>query len=230
LSPAKNAITNSIITKNTITHHALLANSFADEAFVIISQGKPDPNTPINSFRPRKRTTTMKILRTVAILCAAAALVLTASTDAFAPQQQQYAQHANDVRTTTTTSLAATGKRREIFGWLKKAAVLGFGYKTSSLLSEEATYALEEAVNGRIVTFQVNNLGGEVGQTGTFKIQMAPTWAPRGVARFEVRALLLIVGRTSLCNLNDAININISTEVVLNCLTHTSPAFAANSN
>ena len=68
---------------------------------------------------------------------------------------------------------------------LSEAAVLGFGIKTGNLLTEVAR--AEDDVSGRIVTFQVSNLGGEEGKTGTFKIQMAPAWAPRGVARFEVR-------------------------------------------
>lgn len=110
-----------------------------------------------------------------------AALVLVASTAAFAP-------HPSNVR--PTTILDAGGKRREVFGWLKKAAIFGVGVRTSNLLqkNKEANAIENEAVNGRIVTFQVNNLGGEEGKTGTFKIQMAPTWAPRGVARFEVRS------------------------------------------
>jgi hypothetical protein len=42
-------------------------------------------------------------------------------------------------------------------------------------------------VNGRIVSFEIQNLNGIDGKTGNIKIQLAPAWAPRGVARFEVR-------------------------------------------
>lgn len=79
-------------------------------------------------------------------------------------------------------------KRREVVGtWLRKALVVGFGYNTvSSAGTSPATAAVDDAVNGRIVSFQVQNLNGVDGETANFKIQLAPTWAPRGVARFEV--------------------------------------------
>ena len=88
---------------------------------------------------------------------------------------------------TTTTELAAWdtgGKRREIFGWIKKAAVAGLAFNTAS--SPNAVVAEDAA--GRVVTFNVNNLNGEEGKTGTFKIQVINEWAPRGAARFEVRS------------------------------------------
>lgn len=80
-------------------------------------------------------------------------------------------------------------KRRDVVGtWLRKAFVVGLGYKTVSTASASpAIAAVDDAVNGRIVSFQVQNLNGVEGQTGTIKIQLAPSWAPRGVARFEVR-------------------------------------------
>jgi hypothetical protein len=122
----------------------------------------------------------MKTFHQAVALCSAA--LVSTYVEAFAPHQPHFRP---------ASSLDAIGKRREVFGWLKKAAILGFGVKTSSLFQDEkAVNALEEAVNGRIVTFQVKNLGGEDGKAGTFKIQMAPTWAPRGAARFEVRYAL----------------------------------------
>lgn len=81
-------------------------------------------------------------------------------------------------------------KRREVVGtWLRKALVVGFGYKTVSAAgTSPARAAVDDAVNGRIVSFQIQNLNGIDGNTGNIKIQLAPTWAPRGVARFEVRS------------------------------------------
>lgn len=84
-----------------------------------------------------------------------------------------------------TTHLAAS-ERREVFGLARKVV----GVVTASLFTFSKTAKAivndNESVNGRIITFTVNNLGGEEGKTGTFKIQTAPTWAPKGVARFEV--------------------------------------------
>lgn len=78
-------------------------------------------------------------------------------------------------------------KRREVVGtWFRKALVVGFGYKTVSTTGRSpAIAAVDDAVNGRIVSFQVQNLNGIDGKTGNIKIQLAPAWAPRGVARFE---------------------------------------------
>lgn len=80
-------------------------------------------------------------------------------------------------------------KRREVVGtWFRKAMVVGFGYNTLLTAGfSPATASVDDAVNGRIVSFQIQNLNGIEGQTGNIKIQLAPTWAPRGVARFEVR-------------------------------------------
>jgi hypothetical protein len=85
------------------------------------------------------------------------------------------------------------GKRREVVGsWIRKALFMGLGYKTATSSSVTFAKAADEnsvvttAVNGRIVTLQIQNLNGVEGQTGNIKIQLAPTWAPRGVARFEV--------------------------------------------
>lgn len=145
----------------------------------------------------------MKILLSRAA-CAAAALVLTCTivlpcADAYAPTPHQQHQQLTPLQPRTAsrrfpTSLDAIGKRREIFGWLKKAAVLGMGFKTVLADPAKAAAAAQDdaAVNGRVITFQVNNLGGEEGKVGTVKIQMAPTWAPRGVARFEVRECAIV--------------------------------------
>ena len=121
-------------------------------------------------------------------LCVCAFVALTDAFQASTQSNPAALRRTAPTRSTLTVAHAVVGKRREVFGWVKRAAVLGLGFKSASALSKPANAAdaLEEAVNGRIVTFQVNNLGGEEGKSGTVKIQMAPTWAPRGVARFEV--------------------------------------------
>ena len=86
-----------------------------------------------------------------------------------------------------TTQLEAFSRRREVFGNLKKVIFAGAG--VASVFKRQAVYAEDSATKGRIVEFQVNNLDGEAGKTGTFKLQLIPEWSPRGVARFEVRHL-----------------------------------------
>jgi hypothetical protein len=92
--------------------------------------------------------------------------------------------------TSSTTQLEAFSRRREVFGNLKKAIFAGAG--VASVFKRQAVYAEENATKGRIVEFQVNNLDGEAGKSGTFKVQLIPEWSPRGVARFEVRGLCLL--------------------------------------
>lgn len=86
----------------------------------------------------------------------------------------------------TSTTLAALdssaqdkrSRRREVFGWVRRLALVGVG---SSL---QPAYAVsEDTVPGRMVELEVSNL--EEGQTGRIKIQLEPSWAPRGVKRFE---------------------------------------------
>ena len=90
------------------------------------------------------------------------------------------------------TPLYAQKQRRTFLRRVKNVAFAAIGLRTatqpaSAAPSSAATMA-DDAVNGRIVTFEVTNLGGEEGRTGKFQIQMAPEWAPKGVARFEVRS------------------------------------------
>ena len=64
------------------------------------------------------------------------------------------------------------------------------GVKTSSALltaaaigfDSKAAFA-EEGREGRLIEFQVENLGGEPGNTGRFVIKTNPDWAPNGVNR-----------------------------------------------
>ena len=113
-----------------------------------------------------------------------------------APVETQ-AFHAAPVvtrRNSATTELAATNpgsQRREIFGWIKRAAVVGLAFKTASTVPRAV---VAEDAAGRIITFNVNNLNGEAGKTGTYKIQLVNEWAPRGAARFEVRSERIVDG------------------------------------
>ena len=59
------------------------------------------------------------------------------------------------------------------------AGILAFNMNTQTAKAEG------EAVDGRLIEFVVENLGGEAGQTGRFVMRMRPEWAPNGVARFE---------------------------------------------
>lgn len=59
---------------------------------------------------------------------------------------------------------------------------------TTSLIAEEALADEEE---GRLIEFQVSNLEGVEGNTGSFVVRTRPSWAPKGVQRFEVNARFL---------------------------------------
>jgi peptidyl-prolyl cis-trans isomerase A (cyclophilin A) len=90
--------------------------------------------------------------------------------------------------TATSTVLASSpdnnaekkSHRREFFSWFRRAALVGAG---NSLLPTDV--AAEDSIPGRIVEIQVSNLEGNPDQTGVIKIQLEPSWAPRGVQRFE---------------------------------------------
>jgi hypothetical protein len=73
----------------------------------------------------------------------------------------------------STTQLAAI-ERREVFGLARQVVgVLAASLFTFSRSAKASTIVNDNsAVNGRIITFTVNNLGGEEGKTGTFKIQV----------------------------------------------------------
>mmetsp|Transcript_3159 Transcript_3159/g.4204 ORF Transcript_3159/g.4204 Transcript_3159/m.4204 type:complete len:260 (+) Transcript_3159:46-825(+) len=58
--------------------------------------------------------------------------------------------------------------------------ILGLSFNAGESLADD-----EAQEEGRLIEFQVENLGGEVGNTGRFVMRTHPTWAPNGVKRFE---------------------------------------------
>ena len=80
------------------------------------------------------------------------------------------------------TSLEASSGRRDLLKWVKRTA---FSFGISSLITYPGEVRAEEDTGGKIILITVNNLDGEEGRKGSFKLQLAPSWAPRGVARFE---------------------------------------------
>lgn len=116
---------------------------------------------------------------------------LLGGTDAFVVPSSQPSQAIKIIASAhhhpeSGTELAAFSRRREVFSNLRKAVFAG---GVASIFRKEPAFAEETsaaASTGRIVTFEIGNVDGDEGKTGTVKIQMRPEWAPRGVARFEV--------------------------------------------
>lgn len=90
------------------------------------------------------------------------------------------------------TSLQAErgSRRRELFAGVRRifvgagtAAVAFRGSKTLPVFAEDNN----TSDAGNTIEIQVANLDGNSDISGTIKILMKPDWAPRGVARFEVR-------------------------------------------
>ena len=107
------------------------------------------------------------------------ALALVPLTEGFAPPN-----NANSSPRPSTRLEMAT-KRRETFGWFRRAVLGGIGLSTY----QKVQPVQAEEDGGKVITFTVDNLDGIEGKTGQFKIQMQPSWAPRGVERFEVSHL-----------------------------------------
>lgn len=90
----------------------------------------------------------------------------------------------------TTTSLSAKidkqdsspSTRRELLETTVTAAAAAAITFSSGTVSPASA---DEGQTGRIVEFQVSNLDGIEGKTGTFQVQLKPEWAPEGVKRFE---------------------------------------------
>ena len=101
-----------------------------------------------------------------------------------APLVTSTIHHHNHGR--SDTELAASSKRRDLFGNLKKVFFAGgamsFFKSSEPALAEDAT---PSPVTGKVVVMEIGNVGGEEGKTGTIKIQLHPEWAPIGTKRFE---------------------------------------------
>jgi hypothetical protein len=81
----------------------------------------------------------------------------------------------------------ASGRRRKFLNAMRRVFIGGTG---AALWNQRVSraFADDTPVAGKIVDLQIANLDGEVGKTGTIRIQLKPEWAPRGVTRFEVGA------------------------------------------
>jgi hypothetical protein len=91
----------------------------------------------------------------------------------------------------TSSSLRAAeneGSRRGFIGAVKRlflgaGTISTIGRRPLPVFAEE----LDGGKSGNMVEIEVTNLDGQPENKGTIKIQLKPEWAPRGVARFEVR-------------------------------------------
>lgn len=136
----------------------------------------------------------MKHCITKALLLLCWSFFQSVPTEAFAPASSAIARASSATvksttitTTTTTTTQLDVFRRRQIFGGLRRIVFAGalLLKSSSSSFPKEVAVAAEAPTAGRIVEFQLNNLDGISGKTGTIKIQLRPEWAPRGVARFE---------------------------------------------
>jgi hypothetical protein len=104
--------------------------------------------------------------------------------------------HNNMVKPTSTTCFTARtnpGEELESSSHILEAKVsrrdtLAAALSTAAIFSS-VTSSSKVAVaddEGRLIQFDVANLDGVEGNTGSFTIQTHPSWAPRGAQRFEV--------------------------------------------
>ena len=71
----------------------------------------------------------------------------------------------------SSTELASSTRRRDIFGKLKKAVLAGSivtAFRREPALADESP----SPVTGRVVKMEIGNVDGEEGATGTVKIQL----------------------------------------------------------
>jgi peptidyl-prolyl cis-trans isomerase A (cyclophilin A) len=110
---------------------------------------------------------------------------------AFAPPSASVRRHAAVRASSSSTALhMASSPRRSVLNWFRRAVMTAGVLTTSGVQqpspssAEEAAAGAQQALSGPVVEFQMSNLDGEDGSSGTVKIQLYPEWAPRGVDRF----------------------------------------------
>ncbi len=81
------------------------------------------------------------------------------------------------------TALHAARSRRNIFRNIFTATLAAF-VRNAPAVADDSIAAPPQGAN--VILFEIQNLEGVEGNSGQFKIQMRPDWAPRGVQRFEV--------------------------------------------
>jgi peptidyl-prolyl cis-trans isomerase A (cyclophilin A) len=71
--------------------------------------------------------------------------------------------------------------RRDVVGKASAVSLAGI----VGLASNAIPALADGEEEGKLIEFQVDNLGGEAGATGKFVVKTHPEWAPNGVKRFE---------------------------------------------
>ena len=86
-------------------------------------------------------------------------------------------------------NIGATGSRLTTPTVSRRDSIAAALFSTAAILISpvSSTAVAEEQVEGRLIQFDVANLDGVEGNTGSFTIQLHPSWALRGSERFEVR-------------------------------------------
>jgi hypothetical protein len=123
----------------------------------------------------------MKLI-SIALLLAAQALAASAFINApsSASRADTLKQQLNGASPLFATSSDNVVSRRDATGKVA-AAIL-------SLPVAANVANAEDGLGGKMIEFTVENLGGEVGNTGTFVVQTRPDWAPIGEERFTALA------------------------------------------
>ena len=159
---------------------------------MVLSLSKSTPRPQVQCLRRRNDRSAVPWRTMVVSL-----LLLVGTCRAFAPHLTVPSLRTTSTRnspsssTTTTTSLSAAARRRDALRWFRQVFLVGGGMATTAASSRrvvqaEPTTTTTTTKGGKLVTFQVDNLNGVPGATGSFTVQLKPEWAPRGVERFEV--------------------------------------------
>lgn len=111
-------------------------------------------------------------------------------TTSFVPLGPVADSHSSTATTLTSSSddndvQEPPSRRRDFFRWFRRAALLTAGGGGLSPGVANADDSSTITPGGRIVDLEVSNLQGNSELSGTVRIQLEPSWAPRGVERFE---------------------------------------------